>query len=363
MKKFLISLLVMLLILALVAGGLFLYLRHEEKGTGRPDEVANFTIEEGDTSREISEKLKSEGFIGNAMWFRFHLTRSEKSTQLQPGTFALNKSMSYEELADALTQPQQYRATVRVTFPEGITVDEFGRRMEEAGLCTQQEFVEIANTGDFSQFDFWNYVETDENCFMKAEGYLFPDTYEFYLDDEPYNMVATIYQNFDKKMTPELYALMEEKGMTLTETITLASFVQEEAGNAEDERVSAVFHNRLAEDSPFPRLESNVSSYVQNPDDNNYIYNHMMPYYGSWEAIPENIYNAYNTYELAGLPAGPVSNPGIEAIEAALMPDQEYLDGGYYFFVTDPNGKYYYGRTVAEHQANCDVAFSVTKEN
>ncbi|MDO5602564.1 MAG: endolytic transglycosylase MltG [Oscillospiraceae bacterium] len=362
MKKFLITLLVMLVLLGLIAGGVFLYLQYEESGNGRPDEEVTFVIEEGATSVDISGALADEGLIGNAVWYRFYLSRNEKATQLQPGTFTLNKSMSYEELTDALTQPQQYRATVRVTFPEGITAADFARRMEEAGLCTREEFLETANTGDFSQFAFWNRVETDPNCFMKAEGYLFPDTYEFFQDDDVYNMVEKIYANFEAKMTPELYARMDELGMSLNEAITLASFVQEEAGNAEDAHVSAVFHNRLAPNSPYPRLESNVSSYVQDPDDNNYIYNIMMPYYGSWEAIPQNIYDAYNTYALAGLPAGPVSNPGIDAIKAALYPDETFL-GVYYFFVTDPNGKYYYGRNMAEHEANCAVAFSVEKED
>lgn len=362
MKKFLITLLVMLVLLGLAAGGVYLYLQNEESGSGRPDEEVSFVIEEGATSVDISNALAEKGIIGNAMWFRFYLTRSEKATQLQPGTFTLNKSMSYEALTEALTQPQQHRATVRVTFPEGITAVDFGRRMEEAGLCTKEEFLEVANNGDFSQFAFWSKVEADPNCFMKAEGYLFPDTYEFFKDDEVYNMVAKIYANFEAKITPELYARMEEMGLSLNQAVTLASFVQEEAGNEEDAKVSAVFHNRLAPGSPYPRLESNVSSYVQDPNDNNYIYNIMMPYYGSWEAIPQNIYDAYNTYALSGLPAGPVSNPGIEAIKAALYPDEEYLNV-YYFFVTDPNGKYYYGRTLAEHEANCAVAFSVKKED
>ena len=119
-----------------------------------------------------------------------------------------------------------------------------------------------------------------------------------------------------------------------------------------------MFHNRLAEGSPYPRLESNVSSYVQNPDDNNYIYNWIAPYYGGWDNIPANIYAAYNTYEKEGLPAGPVSNPGIEAIKAALNPDEEFLAEKYYFFVTDKNGKYYYAKTISEHERNKSIAFS-----
>ena len=217
----------------------------------------------------------------------------------------------------------------------------------------------MANNGDFSQYEFWKEIPENPDRFMKCEGYLFPDTYEFFVDDSVYNYVDKLYAEFDAKVTPELRQRASDLGMTLEEAITLASFVQEEAGNAEDARVSAVFHNRLAEDSPYPRLESNASSYVQNPEDNNYIYNWIAPYYGGWDNIPENIYNAYNTYELNGLPAGPISNPGIDAIEAALYPDEEYLDGKYYFFVTDKNGVYYYAKTKAEHDANVSKAFSV----
>lgn len=93
-------------------------------------------------------------------------------------------------------------------------------------------------------------------------------------------------------------------------------------------------------------------------DDNNYIYNWIAPYYGGWDDIPANIYAAYNTYEKEGLPAGPVSNPGIEAIKAALNPDEEYLAEKYYFFVTDKNGKYYYAKTISEHERNKSIAFS-----
>ena len=231
--------------------------------------------------------------------------------------------------------------------------------MEENGLCTAEEFLDVANNGDFSQYEFWNQIPADDTIFMKCEGYLFPNTYEFYADDEVYNYVNTLYAEFDKQVTADLRARAEEMGLTLHEAITLASFVQEEAGNDQDAKVSAVFHNRLAEGSPYPRLESNVSSYVQREDDNNYLYNWVAPYYGGWDNIPAEIYAAYNTYEHEGLTPGPVSNPGIEAIKAALYPDEQYIADGYYFFVTDKNGKYYYGKTPAEHQANVKTAFSV----
>ena len=194
---------------------------------------------------------------------------------------------------------------------------------------------------------------------MRCEGYLYPETYEFYKDDTVYNYVDTFYSHFNSKVTDDLYTRMDELGMSLHDTIVLASFVQEEAGNEENAHVSAVFHNRLAPGSPYPRLESNASSYVQDPDDNNYIYNWIAPYYGGWDNIPAEIYNAYNTYEISGLPAGAISNPGYDAIYAALYPEEPDANGPYYFFVTDKTGRYYYGRTVEEHNQNCSKAWAV----
>jgi UPF0755 protein len=232
--------------------------------------------------------------------------------------------------------------------------------MEQAGLCTAQEFLDEACSGDFSAYRFWQYVPDDAdapNRFLKCEGYLFPDTYDFYKDDTVHNYVATFYARFDSTMTDELYAEMEAQGMSLNQTITLASFVQEEAGNDQDAKVSAVFRNRLADGSPYPRLESNASSYIQSDADNNYVWNWMRLYYGgSWDAIPENIRTAYDTYATAGLTPGAISNPGLDAIRAALAPDADYVADKYYFFVTDKAGNYYYGHTAEEHAANCKKA-------
>ena len=224
--------------------------------------------------------------------------------------------------------------------------------------------MEEANTGDFSEYTFWQYVPDDAdapNRFMKCEGYLFPDTYEFLTDDTVHHYVATFYAHFDKQFTDEMYRELEKQELTLPEVITLASFVQEEAGNDQDSNVAQVFRNRLAEGSPYPKLQSNTSSYVQSDEDNNYLWNWVAPYYGGWEDIPENIRNAYDTYTCTGLPAGPISNPGLAAIQAALAPqcDEEVRDC--YFFVTDLSGHYYYAKTYAEHQANCQKAAEVNQ--
>ena len=236
--------------------------------------------------------------------------------------------------------------------------------MEQAGLCTAKEFLEEANTGDFSEYTFWQYVPDDTDApdrFLKCEGYLFPDTYEFLADDTVHNYVATFYSHFDQQFTDAMYKELDQQSLSLSEVITLASFVQEEAGNDQDNNVAQVFRNRLAEGSPYPKLQSNTSSYVQSDADNNYLWNWVAPWYGGWEKIPENIRNAYDTYTCTGLPAGPISNPGLAAIRAALAPQPDAEVQDCYFFVTDLSGQYYYARTYAEHQTNCQKAADVNR--
>ena len=296
----------------------------------------------------IGQKLQDAGIIRSAQVFRFYVRGKDGAADtLQYGTFELSSDMSYDEIIAALQVATDDRETVRVTFPEGKTVIQYAQIMEQAGLCSAQEFLDVANNGDFSQFGFWAKREEKPNQFMKAEGYLFPDTYEFFVGDTVYNMVAKIYGEFDNKITAEMYARMDELDMTLTEVVTLASLVQEEAGNEYSKMVSAVFHNRLASGMT---LGSNVAWDKEKADDNNYIYDSMAgPYgYGSWDAIPAELREAYDTYTHTGLPAGPVSNPGLLSIEAALWPEENC---DYLYFQTDTLGNYHFAKTNAEHEA------------
>ena len=115
------------------------------------------------------------------------------------------------------------------------------------------------------------------------------------------------------------------------------------------------------EQADLDKLDKYASSYVQSDADNNYLWNWVAPYYGGWDDIPENILAAYDTYSCTGLPAGPISNPGLAAIKAALEPQPDEEAKNAYFFVTDLKGNYYYAHTLAEHNANCKTAAAVNK--
>ena len=355
--------LILLLIVLLAAGAVFLLAKREIDGTDAPGEAVTVKIEQGSGVSTIAQKLKDAGVIHSAQLFRWYVGREGAAAKLQYGEFSLEPGSSYDALIEALSEYAKAES-VRLTFPEGTTAIAIANMMEKTGLCTAEEFLEEANTGDFGEYKFWKYVPDDEDApdrFLKCEGYLFPDTYEFLVEDTVHNYVATFYSHFDKQFTDEMYKELDQQDLSLSEVITLASFVQEEAGNDQDSNVAQVFRNRLAEDSPYPKLQSNTSSYVQSDEDNNYLWNWVAPYYGGWDKIPDHIREAYDTYTCIGLPAGPISNPGLAAIQAALdpQPDDEVKDC--YFFVTDLSGHYYYARTYAEHQTNCAKAAEVNQ--
>ena len=357
-------LLAVVLLLVLAAGAAVLFARSEIHGSGKPGTEVTVSIPQGSGVAAIAQELKDAGVIRSAYLFRWYVGHKGAAAKLQYGDFTLQTGANAYDAIIAVLSQYAKAETVRLTFPEGTTAIAIARKMEEAGLCSAEDFLKEANEGDFSAYTFWQYVPEDKDApdrFMKCEGYLFPETYEFLKDDTVHNYVATFYAQFDAQITDAMYAKLKEQGMTLNELVTLASFVQEEAGNSQDSNVAQVFRNRLAEGSPYPRLQSNTSSYIQSDADNNYLWNWVAPYYGGWDSIPENILEAYDTYACTGLSAGPISNPGIAAIRAALdpQPDDEAKDA--YFFVTDLAGHYYYARTYADHQKNCDEAAKVNK--
>ena len=364
MKKVIIPLCIVVIIAA-AALCIWLYCSSEINGSGENAQEIEFTIEEGESTESIIFRLKDEGIIGNGLLFKLYLKNSGYASSLQYGTFTLYEGMGYDEIIAALLVSSS-KETVTLTFPEGTTALAIAQMMEEAGLCSADDFLACANGedgSDFSAYAFWNEIEDNEGRFMKCEGYLFPDTYEFFYDDDVYNYVDKFYSAFETKVYEAYSDEIAQTDLSFDEIIILASFVQEEGTDGEFENVAEVFLNRLAEDSPVPWLNSNCSSYIQSEDENNYLYNTIAQYYGGWENIPEEVYSAYDTYTLKGLTAGAISNPGTQAIEAVLNPNTDLVseagNSPCYYFVTDLAGKYYYGATLSEHNANVAAADAV----
>lgn len=301
-----------------------------------------FEIEEGQTVDDIAENLKKQGLINVPIAFKLVSRLQNSDSKYVVGQHQISPSMGYASMIDELTTVPEsiQREHTTVMFPEGITLIDAGRKLEEAGVCSREQFIFFFNAGNLG-YDFEKYLptETSNLKFYKMEGYLFPDTYEFYLNEDPEVVCRKIYDNFNKKFKPEYYTRLSELNMTLDEVITLASIIQAESATPEQMKmISSVFHNRLNNPAQFPLLQSDPTR--------KYVEDVITP---NIDIESQAMNDAYNTYTGAGLPPGAICNPGIEAIEAALYP----ADTNYYFFCANIDTKeVYYATTNEEHNEN-----------
>lgn len=247
------------------------------------------------------------------------------------------------KIADKLSpkDPPTERPAVRLTFPEGSTVSEFAKILEGGGVCTAEEFLSTAQNADLlAEYGFE--IPNPENRSFVMEGYLFPDTYDFYVGEGAESATRRFLKNSRSKLSDDIKARCAEIGYTLDEVLSLASIIQEEAGDPADMgKVSSVLHNRL-NSSSFPKLQCDANSF--------YLRDSVKPYVS--EERYETLLQLYSTYNCEGLPEGPITNSGIEAVNAALYPEET----DYYFFITDSDNKYIYAETYTEHLQNCEEA-------
>lgn len=247
------------------------------------------------------------------------------------------------KIIDRLSPPEPVteRPSVRLTFPEGSTVAEFAKILESGGVCTADEFLQTAqNSALLAEYGFE--ITNPENRSFVMEGYLFPDTYDFYIGEGAESAVKRFLKNSRSKFGEDIRARCDEIGYTLDEVLCIASIIQEEAGDPADMgKVSSVLHNRLSSSS-FPKLQCDANSF--------YLRDSVKPYVS--EERYEFLLEIYSTYNCEGLQEGPITNPGIEAVNAALSPEET----DYYFFITDSENNYIYAKTYKEHLRNCEEA-------
>lgn len=313
-------------------------------------------VEENMDIDDIVDILHSNGMILNSRFFKTYLNYQQGKDDSSPiltGIHTIHSNMSYGNLLDALTTEKTYVDTVMVLIPEGSTAYDIGQLLEKNLVCRAEDF-EKYYASKMNSYDFEEEVPENENRFYALEGYLFPDTYEFYvvddikdnpnLDTSKYAKMAadTMYENFESKITSELKERMAEIGLTMDETIILASLIQREGTNEDNMgKISSVFHNRLNDSDSFPQLQSDTTyTYIERCIEPEITSSNM--------AKMQEIINAYDTYQCSGLPAGAICNPGMDAIMAALYPEKT----DYYYFLASKDGVFYYAKTLAQHEQN-----------
>lgn len=315
----------------------------EMLGLSRSDSEFSVEIPENSGTEAIANILKNEGIIDSPELFRLISKLKGADGTYIAGVHKVNPNMTYSDLIEALQEEAvNPREFVSITFPEGIRLDEAAAKLEEAGVCKADEFIRTINSASFG-FTFEEYVKNSVKKYYKMEGYFFPDTYEFFLDEDPMNVVKKVFKNFDYRVTPDYYGRMNDLGMELEEVMTLASMVQREASNPRDMKmVASVFYNRLNNPEEFPLLQSDpTSDYAENV------------VAAGLEVYSQSICDAYDTYKGAGLPPGPICSPGLDAIDAVLYPSET----NYYFFCSNiETGEFYFAETLEEHEQNLITA-------
>lgn len=257
------------------------------------------------------------------------------------GVYYVTASMGVEKMLTTFKQPTTTGETVTLTFPEGYTVDQIVQKLEKYEVCSAAALYQTMKEVDFSsEFSFIASMDNKESRYRLLEGYLYPDTYEFYVGESPSSVLRKFLNNFNKKWTDEYAAQAEKLGMSVDDIITLASIVQKEAYGAEQSPlVSSVLHNRLNKSGLYPSLQCDSTE--------EYINEYIKP--NTQDAAQLSKFtNLYSSYKCAGLPVGSICNPGDDAIKAALYPEKT----DYYFFAHDVNKKLYLARNDSERRSN-----------
>lgn len=310
-------------------------------------------IPENPTLDEVAQTLEKNGVIDEISYFKMFAMLTKSDEGFTQGTYEMRKNMDYEAIINYLMSSGNRTDTVSVMITEGENVLEVAQTLKENGVLSETDkFLELCSSDNFDEdFSFLKDIKNGSDRYYKLEGYLYPDTYEFYKNEDAENVIYKFLNNYEMKITEKqdvrgydklttVKKMVEESnsGYTLDEVMIIASIIQAEAANTDDMyNVSSILHNRLEASADLGVSNLGLDSTKFYP-------------YRNADNAPDNFVSKYDTYDEAGLPEGPICNPGMEAIKAALNPNST----SYYYFCHDSEGNAYYASTIYEHNANLE---------
>lgn len=288
---------------------------------------------------KVTEKLKAEGLIEYDWFFRLFAWFYKGDEKIKQGTYTLDTSMDYMALVRSMrgTASPSSAVTVDVSIPEGLNVRQIIALLAEKGVATEEALLDAAANHVFEGYAFVD----NENLgdITRLEGFLYPDTYNFYVGGKATTALETLLKTFNKKIysNEELAPLFDEadeKGYDLREIITIASLIEKETDGTDRSKIASVIYNRLenaAETAYFLQIDASlVYALGREVTKDDYV----------------NLDSPYNLYTNTGLPPTPIANPGYAAVYAALHP----ADTDYYFYVLGPDGHHIFNETLQGHQ-------------
>ncbi len=320
-----------ILVIVLAFMGMFVYSVTKPVANTGSDTIY-LKIDQGMSANEIAMLLEEKRLIHSATAFRVWSKLMQLDSKLEAGEYLIRTDMSMFEVASSLNGHGAVLSN-RITIPEGYTIRQIAALLEKHGK-NGDEFKRLAEN-----YEPYDYMKPTSSFARKysAEGFIYPDTYEFSPDHTEADILAMLVRHFDNKLTPEIRAQIEKTGLSVSEVIILASIVEREARYDEERPVIArVFLNRMKKGMP---LQSCAT--VQ------YILDKVRPVLTIKDT---KISSPYNTYLHAGLPPGPIGCIGDKSLQAVLNPD----DNDYLYFVADKDGHHHFGRTYTDHMNNIE---------
>lgn len=321
---------IILAITAVFISGFF-YFRHQVYFShGGSDKTSVFTIEKGESNKIIGEGLEDHGLISGKYYFYFYMWSRELTGKILPDDYELSGRMTIPEIAYMITNEQN--KTKKVTFPEGWSAKQMADRLNANGLLGDDFLKIVNNPGELK--NEYNFLSDPK--IKTLEGYLFPDTYFFNKDVDAEGIVRKMLGIFNTKITSQMLADAEKNKKSLNEIIIMASIIENEVKNDDDRAItSGIYWNRIKIGQP---LQSDITlAYILGEKKKQYSF------------ADTRTASPYNTYLNKGLPPGPICNPGLSAIQAAIYSK----DSDYNYYLSDPEtGKTIFAKTFAEHVAN-----------
>ena len=300
---------------------------------------ATIEVTADDTVGTVADKLHDAGLINYKWFFRLFAAVANADEKIGMGTYTLSTEMDYRAMIVAMQNSggNMSADTVTVTIPEGYTVRQIISLLAENGVATEEALLDTAQNYDFD----YDFIDNESTDISRLEGYLFPDTYEFYTNmSQPAGAFERLLNNFNSKLDDDLLAQAEERGYDLNDIITIASLIEKETDGTDHGNIASVIYNRLEgsgdRQGTYGLLQIDASLLYALPD-----------HTGPITSADMETDSPYNLYQHAGLPPTPISNPGQASIDAALEP--EHTD--YYYYALGTDGRHHFFATYAEHQA------------
>ena len=291
----------------------------------KPEKSITFTITEGEDFDSVTDRLKEEGMIEYKFLFKLFASFTHKKDDIIAGSYTLNTDMDYRALLAGMSANSANRAEVKVTIPEGYNIDQIFALLEEKGVSTVEKLREAAATHDYA-FSFLQEIPLGD--YHRLEGYLMPATYNFYVNHDPIFAINKLLVHFDSQVKDDFREKVAASNHTLREVLTIASLIERETTGEDRTDIAAVIYNRL--NNP----NGGTQGYLQIDATLVYINGGKEP-----TEADKSIDSPYNTYMYKGLPPGPIANPGMESIIAAMNPS-DIKD--FYYALGDDNTHHFF---------------------